>query len=281
MEIPLTLRCNNNCVSCIIFSRLTANQGHFTWAGIKKSIDRLSKSCETVAITGGEPTIANHFFRSMEYLRSMHPEKLVFLVTNARMFSYPKFTERFLDIGIGNLRVGIAIYSHDPRLHDRITRSNGSWTQTMAGIKNLLSKGARIELRIIVSKINFDSLSDTAKFIADNLSGVERVVFINMKYTGNAYRNHEELFIRYSDITQHVSKAVDILKQAGIGVLLFHFPLCTLDEEYQDLARGVTKQKAELDFVKQCQQCGSREQCPMIWKSYLVLAGHNEFRALK
>lgn len=280
MDIPLTFRCNNNCTSCIIDSRLAAKRGHLTWSELKKRIDRLSESCDTVGITGGEPTIAKHFFKFMAYLRDTRPDIMVFLVSNGRMFSYPEFARRVSGLGIKNLRVGMAIYSHDPAVHDSITMNQGSWEQTAKGIKNLMGLGIRVELRIIVNRLNYASMEDTARYMSSNFIGVERVVFINMKYTGNAFRNREGIFVRYRELAPYTASAVGILLKAGIDVRLFHFPLCTLPDKYRELATGLTKQKAELTFVEACKDCKSRQDCPMIWKTYLILAGDDEFRPI-
>lgn len=278
MEIPLTFRCNNNCISCIVDRRLGTMD--VPWPEIKKRIDMLPKSCDTVGITGGEPTITKNFFRTMAYLSKARPDILVFLVTNGRMFSYPEFATKLSGIRIRNLRVGTAIYSHDPEIHDSITMTQGSWKQTIQGIKNLIGLGIRVELRIIVSRLNYSSLEETAKYISENLRWVERIVFINMKYTGNAFRNRKAVFIRYSELIPNVTQAADILLEAGMTVKLFHFPLCTLPEKYRELAKGITKQKAELAFTEACKSCKSRQECPMIWRTYLTLVGDGEFKPI-
>lgn len=279
MEIPLTLSCNNNCISCIRDRSLPS--GHIPWKRIKQKIDDLPKSCDTVGITGGEPTISPEFFRTMSYIRDTRPDTLLFLVSNGRMFSYPGFARKFSNLYIRNLRVGIAIYSHEPDVHDSVTMAKGSWEQAIKGIKNLTKMGIRVELRIIVNSLNYTFLDETASFITGNLSGVERVVFINMKYSGNALRNRKRIFIGYGRLTLHIARAADTLLEAGIHVKLFHFPLCVLPEKYREIAKGVTKQKSELAFANACDSCSSRHECPMIWKTYLNLAGDKEFKPIK
>ncbi len=189
MDIPLTFLCNNNCISCIIDNRIVPKKGDLTWSEIKKRIDRLPSSYDTVAITGGEPTTSRNFFRVLTYIRDTRPDILIFVVSNGRMFSYPDFANRIAELGIRNLRVGIALYSHNSDVHDSITMSKGSWKQTVEGIKNLLRLGLRIELRIIVNRLNHSTMEDTAAFISKDFNKIERAVFINMKYTGNAFRN--------------------------------------------------------------------------------------------
>ncbi len=275
----MTLKCNNNCISCI--REFDPRSRHVHWKTIKQAIDRLPKSCHTIGITGGEPTISPDFFRTLRYVSNIRPNSLLFLVSNGRMFSYPEFAKKLSSLGTKNLRIAIAIYSHRPSVHDSITMSKGSWKQTIEGIKNLIAMGIMVELRIIVSRLNYTSLDETARFISANLSGVERVVFINMKYTGNALNNLKRIFIRYSKLVPHTTRAADTLINAGIPVRLFHFPLCTIPEEYRDIAKGVTKQGPELAFAGICNSCASRHECPMIWKTYLTLAGDKEFNPIK
>jgi len=279
MEIPLTFLCNNNCISCIINSK-AETVGHLSWSEIKQRIDRLPKSIDTVGITGGEPTTSKNFFKTMSYLKKTLPDTLIFLVTNGRMFSYPDFAKRLAGLNIKKMRVGIAIYSHDPEIHDSITMSKGSWQQTIDGIKNLLSLGVVVELRIIINKLNYTFLDETSRFITKNIPGVERVVFINMKYTGNAFRNRKTIFVNYKDIIPHVTKAVDVLTKNNLNTKLFHFPLCILPKKYRNIARGITKQMADLAFAEKCDSCKSKKDCPMIWKTYLVLAGGKEFNPI-
>ncbi len=280
VEWPLTFKCNNNCISCIMDSRITEKMGNPTFNQIKRYIDMIPQSCDTIGFTGGEPTLRKEFFEILKYARKTHPESLLFVVSNGRMFKYEWFVKKLVDLDLGNIRIGVAMYSHNPDIHDAITRSKGSFNDTYQGIKNLIKYKVRTELRIIVNKLNYKTIEDTAEFIAGNFRGIERVVFINMKYTGNAFINRDKIFVRYKELVPYVQKAVDILLKHGFETRLFHFPLCTIDKKYWDLAKGVTKQKYELCFLKVCENCKMKDVCPMIWKTYVVLAGEDEFKAI-
>jgi His-Xaa-Ser system radical SAM maturase HxsC len=247
---------------------------------IKKVIDSVRPD-DILGLTGGEPTIRDIFFKILEYAKKKDPEMNVFVVSNGRMFYYREFAEKTASVGLKNLKVGIALYGHTKGLHDAITRIPGSFEQTIKGIQNLIGLNVPVELRIIVSKINYKCLKEMADYIAGNLKGVYRVVFINMKYTGNAYINRKVLFVKYKDVVPYAEKAADLLLGNGIEVKLFHFPLCTIKRKYWDLARGVTKQESELMFVKECKKCRMKGECPRIWKSYWVLAGDGEFKTIK
>ena len=175
--------------------------------------------------------------------------------------------------------MGIALFGHTPELHDRITRARGSFEQTVEGIENLLDHGYDIELRVIVNRMNYRELPLMARYISDNFEGVMRVVFINMKYTGNALKNFERIGVRISDSNPYACKAAEILDSEGFDTRLFHFPLCTIPERFWSMAEGVTKQE-DLTFVDECEGCSVRERCPMLWKSYVDKFGTDEFECL-
>ncbi|MFH1235024.1 MAG: radical SAM protein [Candidatus Diapherotrites archaeon] len=276
MEWPLTFQCNNDCISCISDTRQAKNRRDSFLKQVKDAIDNVPEK-DIISFTGGEPTLRKEFFEILEYARKKHPEKFIFIVTNGRRFSEKDFFEKLLSLEIEPLRFGIPLYSHREEVHDRITRAKGSWSETIQGIKNLLGKGFKVELRILVEKANYRELKETAKFAAEAFPGLERVVFINLKYTGNAFLNREQVFLRIAKSNPFVLEAADLLLEKGIETKLFHFPLCTIPEKYRPLAEGITKQESELTLLGKCNSCRAKASCPQIWKTYLPLAGEEEF----
>ena len=278
VDWPITFECNNNCISCIYdmdkMSFPTPNAEE-----IKKVIDSISPE-GILCMTGGEPTIRKEFLSFLKYAKKRNPNMNIFVVTNGRMFYYKKFVEKTVSVGLRNLRIGIAIYGHNEKVHDSITRISGSFKQTVKGAENLISKGIPVELRVIVNRMNYKNLENISNYITEKLSGTSRVVFINMKYTGNAYKNRKLVFVNYKDLVPYAERAADSLMKKNIDVRFFHFPFCTIKKKYWKIAKGVTKQKRELMFVKTCKKCKVKEECPMIWKGYWALAGEDEFKAI-
>ncbi len=279
MEWPLTFKCNNNCISCILDTRQTKNLGEPFLEQIKEVIDKVPAE-EVLCFTGGEPTLRKEFFEILSYARKKHPEKFIFVVSNGRKFADENFTKKLASLNLGNFRIGIALYSHKASVHDEIAQAKGSWHEAVQGIKNLLKYGFNVELRILVERLNYLEMEDFARFIVENFNGLERVVFINLKYTGNAFINRKRIFVRYSKAAPFVQKAADILLENGFEVKLFHFPLCIIDKKYWPLAEGTTKQESELTLLEKCEFCVVKDRCPKIWKSYLPLAGTKEFQPI-
>ncbi|UCC91782.1 MAG: radical SAM protein [Candidatus Aenigmatarchaeota archaeon] len=274
VDWPPTFRCNNNCISCICNLEMVEKfePKDPQVKQIQRIIDAI-KPEDILCLTGGEPTIRKEFFQFLEYAKKKDPYMNVFVVSNGRMFYYRDFVEKMAKVSPKNLTTGIALYGHNSKLHDSITRTPGSFDQTVKGVRNLIEFKVPVELRVIISKLNYKNLVDIARYVVSDLKGVYRMVFINMKYTGNAYKYRKSLFVRYRQVVPHAERATDLLLKNKIPVKLFHFPLCTIKAKYRELAKGVTKQKRELMFVDACDKCKVRGECPMIWKSYWVLAG--------
>ena len=276
----INFKCNNDCISCIFDTRQIQFAQDPPLERIKENI-RNWPSKKHIGLTGGEPTLHEDLFEIIEFTRGLYPEIEISLVSNGRKFADKEFTENFSKLNLGKFKACIAIYSHKAEVHDFISGVDGSWLETVKGIKELLKRGIPVELRVIVEKANYRDLEETAKFIGKELNGVFRVVFINLKYSGNAFINRDKIFVSYSYATPFVERAVDVLEKEGVSVKLFHFPFCTIDEKYWPHVSGVTKEPKELALLKKCTECAMRKECPRIWKTYIVLAGEGEFNPIK
>jgi len=277
MQWPLTFQCSNNCINCILDTRVAKHKGDSPIGQVKDAIDKTPEG-EIICFTGGEPTLNKGFFELLQYAKEKQPKSLVFVLSNGRRFSDKKFLARLPKFEPGKLRFGVPLYSHGEKVHDKITRVEGSWSEAVKGIKNLLEIKQKVELRVLIEKANYQELEETAEFIAKNFPGLERVVFINLRYTGNAFIHRDKVFVRYSETVPFVQKAVDVLKGRGFDVMLFHFPLCILGRKYWPLAEGITKQEFDLTLTEKCSECSVKGRCARIWKSYLPLAGAGEFK---
>jgi len=278
---PATFKCNDNCISCINNTEIVSRIPDPPLEQIKSVIDSINPKNDYFGIGGGEPTLRKEFFDILEYARKKHPNLYIFVTTNGRMFSYKNFAKKFADLKLGDVCVAVALYGHNPEIHESVTRTKDSFEQTIKGIKNLISLGIRTEIRTIINLINYKHMEDLTKFVVKEFPSLDRFVFINMKITGNAYKNKNSVLVKISDVIPHVEKAVKVLKDSGIQTRLYHFPLCIVPRHLQNLAKGITKTEIqELTFVEECKKCKMRKECSMIWKSYAAIMGDEEFKAI-
>ncbi len=280
-DYPLTFKCNNNCISCINKTRYFSKIPNPKKTDIKNLIKKLDPENDYWGVGGGEPTLRKEFFEILKYVKKYNPRLYVFITTNGRMFRYKKFTKKLKDLNLENFMVGISLYGQNKKIHEEITRTSGSFEQTVLGIKNLIYFDIPVEVRIIINRINYKYLEDITDFVIDNFAGIERLVFINMKYTGNALVNKEKVLVKVKDVVPFVKKSIEKIRNKKINMRLYHFPLCILPNNIRDIAKGVTKmEKNELVFVKACKKCKLKSECPKIWKSYVDIVGDSEFRPI-
>ncbi len=278
---PLTLKCNDNCISCILDTEITSRIPNPPLKQITDVIDSIDPETDYFGIGGGEPTLRKEMFQILKYARERHPSLYMFMVTNGRLFAYEEFVKKLADLNLGNFRVGVALYGHTQEIQEAVTRSKNSFKQTVQGIKNLLSFGIPTEVRTIINRINYQHMEELANFIVKEFQGIDRMIFINMKITGNAYRNRDKVLVKYTELVPYVERAVKVLIENNINTRLYHFPLCTIPKHLWNLAKGITKSETnELTFVEECEKCELRNECPRIWKSYVVFAGKDEFKAV-
>ena len=273
----VTYKCNNNCIMCII--EQPDRRRDLSLAEIKKRFDNIGPYVKYVFLTGGEPTIRKDLPEIISYLRSKYNGP-IHLLTNARMFSYQDFCREFFNLDLGEFIFGVPIYGHTKELFESISRSKGSYEQTISGLKNLKKYGAKTELRIVVHKMNYENLPEIAEFIIGELNFVDSVLIASMEITGNALNNKEVLFVSFKEMKPYVQKAIDVL-YGEIEISLNQFPLCIIDKKYRKLAEGKTVVEGEHLFVEECNECLLRDKCSGVWDSYLDNFGGSEFEKIK
>ena len=113
-----------------------------------------------VQFTGGEPTLYPGLSELIEYARSCRYRDIE-VFTNATRLE-ESLLRQWASSGV---RVGVSFYSCDPRTHDTITRSTGSFRQTVQGIRTILAHNIPVRVAIVLMRDNMSHLTDTVEFL--------------------------------------------------------------------------------------------------------------------
>lgn len=290
-------RCNSNCIICtnpVGFrdeNKSSPYSAKATIARIDSWKQRNQLSKESINLTGGEPTIHPDFLALLTKIREMLPENRIVLASNGRMFSYPWFAKECLKIN--NFVLEVAIYSSNPRLHDGMTRIKGSFKQTITGIHNILkykNPFQELEIRIILTKLNYKDLDKTVNFIKKEFPGIDRIVIIFMELEGYAGKNFKIVGLTYKEFEPYLSLSKMEKWEKGLPeIRLYHFPLCCLKPELWKYTwrtqtphrGGISLNEEEVTFVPRCNQCLYKKYCLGIHRDYLRLVGDKEFQPIK
>lgn len=277
VDIGLGNNCNNCCIMCSATMPPSKNYKEPTTQQIINKLKKLDKNIDSILFTGGEPTLRKDFFYILKYVNKNFPETKINLITNSRMFYYADFIEKIESIN--NLSVITELYGSSEKLHDFITQTKGSFKQSFKGIKNLLSNNFEVELRIVISKLNYYDIPNIAKMYLNEFKNAKKIVIFPIDLIGNAYRHKKRTAIRYIEIVPFMEKALKLLKNKNVKI--YHIPYCILNKKYWKLISGLSVNEKRVTFAYFCKECMFEKKCSRIWRSYAKLVGLDEFGAIK
>jgi His-Xaa-Ser system radical SAM maturase HxsC len=213
-----------------------------------------------ICLTGVEPTLCgNKMLDILAACKIRHPEACIIILTNGKRFRDFSFAKRFAQFGT-QTTVAVSLHADTDTLHDRIVGVSGSFHKTQQGIYNLAKLGQRIEIRIVVNKINHVRLLQIAKHIYRNYPFAAHVTFMALEVTGNAVGNFESIWVDPIEYSQHLEIALHELHRNGMYVSAYNHPLCLLPKQAWPYARKSISSWKEA-YLPVCDLCRIRENC--------------------
>ena len=222
----ITNKCNSNCVMCPTSDIVRKNSGIESIDNLLKISSQIPNDAAHITITGGEPfLLKKDIYKLFSYLKSNLNEIEYLLLTNGRALADKEYFDLFKYNVPDNIIVGIPIHGYDNITHDGITRAKNSLQQTVKGIKNLLSVHIRVEIRIVVSKLNAKFIDKIVDLVVTELKGVYTVKFIGLEMLGNARRNINQVWMNYNDSFKYLRSPIKKLVLNGFNVGIYNYPL--------------------------------------------------------
>ncbi len=288
--IEITGACNNDCIFCLYNGSRSES---ISYEDIVSRIQSFNmKKGEQVSLCGGEPTLSMDFVKIIDYAVSKGFR--ISVISNGRKFSDKLFTEQVINAGVSHITIDI--HAHTKELHDSITQKDGSFDETVRGIRNLQSTGVALTLKVIVNKLNYRYLKNIIEFIAVNFTGIKSVVFASISIRGSALKNKEQAIVKLNEAAPYIQKAIDKAQASGIRVDLDMFPYCIFEHKYFKQIRmrkqdnlfllddscvvkpdNASSVKGSFPF---CRECRFANKCPGVWKNYRDIYGESEFKCI-
>jgi radical SAM protein with 4Fe4S-binding SPASM domain len=177
MDLAITYRCNNDCHHCYnARSRNFPEMGSDQW---QKVIDKIwDLGIPHVVFTGGEPTL----FQGLPELVAYAEGKglITGLNTNGRKLADDAYLSALVDAGLDHVQ--ITIESHHPDIHNQMVAARDAWSQTVAGIQNVLKTRLYMMTNTTLLTHNSPSIKATLEFLAE--LGVPTVGLNALIYAG-------------------------------------------------------------------------------------------------
>lgn len=267
----VTGKCNSNCIMCPSPEQMRRMGEKANVANMIKIAGHIPSDTSHLTITGGEPFLAGKdLFKLLDYCKKKFTSTEFLILTNGRVFALEEYCRLLKETIPANCTLGIPLHGSTAERHDFITQTTGSFLQTITGLRRLHQMKIRLEIRIVVCRNNVNDIPQMASLIVHELPNIAHVSIMAMEMTGSAFLNKEKVWIPYSQSSPYVQQAVRILAGAGINVMLYNFPLCTVNRQYWTIcAKSISSYKVR--YADKCGSCDVRESCGGIFAGTLHL----------
>lgn len=293
VDVKTNFNCNNQCRFCVQGNKRDLYPPKTT-KEIKNILKQSRMTHEGVVFTGGEVTIREDIIELVKFARLLG-YRLIQIQSNGRMFCYEKFCDKIIAAGANQFSP--ALHGHIPALHDFLTRSKGSFLQTLTGIKNLKKRKQDVIINCVVTKPNYRNLPDIARLLVQ--CRVDQYQFAFVHAGGRAGENFDSIVPRKSLAVPFIKKGLDIGIKAGVKVMVEAVPFCLMQgyedyiaEKYIPSTKIYDAGSVVDDFAlvrksegkskgPLCRKCSHYNICEGPWKEYPQQFGWDEFVPLK
>ena len=223
-----------------------------------------------LGLVGNEPLTHPHIDGLIAAART-HGFQRFDVLTTGQPLTDPGRVRELVDLGVRG--VALPLFSTDARVHDAITRVEGSHRATVTAIDNLCAAGAEVHVHANLLRQNLDGADALERHVVAELGLPFCLIPVRPK---DANLPYDELAPRYTDLVERLHVHT-----------LVAFPLCVTGR-IQEPALAPAEIIADVlkvyvldqPFIKpqRCAECSLRARCAGTFQAYLDLYGDGELR---
>ncbi|MBT5021580.1 radical SAM protein [Candidatus Woesearchaeota archaeon] len=222
--IPITGKCNFNCIYCRQGGEVTLGSGKesLSFSDFKFMVDcAIELGIEDFRITGGEPFLHKDIIEMISYIVSK--KKYVIVNTNGVISSKllkqltKFFSSPYLDIVV-------SLDSLQGNQFNKITGTKNKFTKVVETIFDLKEKGLLKRLNMVITKINCHEIIDMIRFckkVPTNLSLLESISVPSQFCKWDELKTSLEDHRRYIDCVSNEIYVHDYTRNFGVPVLIY------------------------------------------------------------
>lgn len=266
----ITEQCDQLCVMC----SQPPKANHVDMFEHFQEAVRLAPMGAQIGLSGGEPLLhKTALFRFIEEALSERGDLSFHILTNGQHFEHSDLP--WLKKHRKKLLWGIPLYSTTPTIHDELVGKSGAFRKLTQNLSILGLAGAAVELRTVVMKQNYSTLSELADLISRHIPFATTWAIMQLERIGYGRMNWTRCFYDTSADFGELGAAINIMKARNKSVTLYNFPLCTIPESYRYFAaQSISDWKQK--FLSECSTCNLRARCSGFFEWYQEKNGFME-----
>lgn len=274
----ITNVCNSNCIICPSSEASRRKTAETDMNSLMEIARHIPSDTPHLTITGGEPfMVGEKIFPFINFLKEKFTNTEFLFLTNGRVFAISRYVDMFKESMPFNSITAVPIHGSCGEIHDKISQTKHSFLQAKQGVKNLLRKDIKVELRLVVNRLNIDDFENIANLIINEFKGISYVSIMAMEMTGCARTNKDKVWIPYRKSFGTISGAIHTLISSGVDVKLYNFPLCTVNRAYWTLCKKSISPNKVM-YADICKSCRHKKGCGGVFAGTFQIE-RNELRA--
>jgi len=257
--IVVSNECNERCINCPQLDKAKipglAEQNH-------RLIGFLPRATKTVALSGGEPTLDfPEFMRVIKAFYKRRSDLHIDILTNGLVLSdISKTSEMATLLRTDTSTFCITLYGDIPSIHDAHTRTPGSFAKLHTALHNLAYYRYSIELRFLITALNYMRLPSFIEYVYDNFPFVDHISLMGMEYSGDASKNADGLHVSIEEYSLYLVEAVRNSVMRDIPIFIYNHPVCLLPKILRKYAvASISDWKS--GYYSLCGQCDAKGFC--------------------
>jgi len=241
VHFDITPQCNSKCVYCLASDRMS-DRTELSTKQVCNVINQLPElGTWLLCLSGGEPLLRKDIFQILEQVEKLQLRTQVFtnglLITKEVALKISKLRYVFLQVSLD---------SCIPEHHDINRGGKGFFNKTMQGINNLLEYNVIPEICMVLTRVNYKDLEETAVFL-HNL-GIRYIrIGPAHPYCGKGHMNKDELELNVDQWKWIGEKIIELNKKYN-GSMQF-FP-----------TRHFVVYSVTPSLIKKLKKCGNSRQ---------------------
>lgn len=294
--------CNNSCLFCLADTLKGIAPSLVDDRSVERDLLKMKGKINKVVFSGGEPTLNKKCVYFIK-LAGKLGYKSIALTTNGRRFSNKDFCFEVFNSGL--TEINLSFHGSNRKIHEKMTRSPGSFEETFLGICNLSLLKSKYEFRFninfTVTKLNYKDLYNFLRLII-SFKTIDEIILNVAIPKGRAEVFFDEVMPRYQEVGNELKKVITRLKKGpgfnnALPIRIIGLPLCLLSgiEEYCGFFENLVIRK---NFFKKdgiiaksspwgsktkdllCNKCKYDLSCDGVWTSYVKRRGWKEFKPI-
>ncbi|HEX4047528.1 MAG TPA: radical SAM protein [Elusimicrobiota bacterium] len=272
--VRLMKRCNSRCEFCSSEAEMAAARARpdVPLADVRNDI--LSQPPGSIIdFFGGEPTLYPGIVEAVEFASRNGYRPTI--ASNGRRFAGKAFTTDMARAGL--TLVHSTLLGDTAALHNALSvGGRNSFRETVDGFKNILARGIRLQVNIVILRENFRRLARMTSRLLD--LGVRDVKFGSLLAAGN----YPHLAARISETRPFLAEAVAVARARGSRFSIEKTPICMLPEaadHFQPENDPLADRRSDFGSPE-CSRCLVQDRCFGVDPGYAALFGRGELKAV-